>query len=193
MNINPIIADLVADDSDISAQAAFIPLDDAPGPDEQAWIRDVASIMDVNCGIEDEMELVRDLREGFEEIDYARELMRIEDEEQVVADEGQCVSVPRVAAPVAPSLPIITECDATDSSEPPKKRTRYSSHQLALLQREFDRGSQRLSNKDIACEIDMKPDGVGRKVTAADVGSWMSAKARKLRSQQLLSGGAGQP
>ena len=77
--------------------------------------------------------------------------------------------------------------------EPPKKRAciRYSKEQLAVLQREFDRGSQKLSNKEIAREIDMIPEGIGRKVDPSDVGNWMSAKARKLRGQQMLSDGAG--
>ena len=90
---------------------------------------------------------------------------------------------------------ILTEPDSIEGEAPPKKRrvgTRFSSEQIAILQREYDRGASRLSNKDIAMEIDMKPEGVGRKVVPDDVKNWMYAKARKARSQGLLSSGAGQ-
>jgi hypothetical protein len=66
-------------------------------------------------------------------------------------------------------------------SEPPPKRTcvRYSREQKSVLDREFAKGTARLSNADIAME--MIPDGLGRKVAACLVQNWMSARARRLR------------
>ena len=58
------------------------------------------------------------------------------------------------------AAPTLTEPDSIEGEAPPKKRrvgTRFSSEQIAILQREYDRGASRLSNKDIAMEIDMKP------------------------------------
>ena len=68
---------------------------------------------------------------------------------------------------------------------------RYNGEQKALLERELEWGTSRLSNKDIAIEIDMMQEGLGRKVVASDVQSWMSA-TRELRIQQVLTSGAGE-
>ena len=189
VRISPIIADLVADETDTTEQTVFNPSNEAP--DKAAWMQDMASIIDVNCAIEDEMDLLRDLREEYEEIDYERGLQRVEEEEGagLVADE--VLATPVAEAPPPSSRP--AESEGRSGLEPPKKRAciRYSKEQLAVLQREFDRGSQKLSNKEIAREIDMIPEGIGRKVDPSDVGNWMSANARTLQGQQMLSDGAG--
>ena len=88
------------------------------------------------------------------------------------------------------------QADAEPSEEcgPPPKRScvRYSREQKSVLEREFEKGTARLSNRDIAMEIDMMPEGLGRKVAACDVQNWMSARARRLRIQQVLNSGAGE-
>ena len=156
-----------------------MPWSGAHPPDEDEWLRDMGSIMDINMDNEDELEMLQDLRSGYEDIQYARELELAEDS----------------AAPAPEAEPVVETIEEEDTIEdeaPPKKRIRFSREQVAILQREYDRGASRLSNTDIAMEMDMKPEGIGRKVVPVDVKIWMYAKARKARSLALLRSGAGQ-
>jgi hypothetical protein len=41
-------------------------------------------------------------------------------------------------------------------------------------------------------DINMMPEGHGRKVAACDVQNWMSARARRLKIQQVLNSGTGE-
>jgi hypothetical protein len=146
-----------------------------PMDEEDAWMQDIGSIMDINPEIDDEMELLRDLRNGYEDLQYARELEETREEPD--------------AAPVVEGeeqAPTIAESDGKEEMDRPKKRVRYCKEQLAVLAREFDPGTARLSNLDIAGEIDGKPEGIGRKVEPDNVKNWMYAKARKARSQEHL-------
>ena len=179
VKVSPVIADLVANEDDFSARSVFVPNDCAPPPDENEWMLDMSSIMDINRANEDELEMLQDLRSGYEDLKYARELELAEDS----------------AAPAPAAEPVVETIEGEDTIEaeaPPKKRIRFSREQVAVLQREYDRGTSRLSNRAIAVEIDMKPEGFGRKVVPDDVKNWMSAKARKARSLAFLSSGAGQ-
>ena len=125
------------------------------------------------------MELLQDFRSGYDDLQYARELEAAEDEEARAttadaADPSESVFESDEPAPTIPEQDTVVEGDA-----PPRKRARYSKEQLAILQREYDRGTSRLSNKEIAVEIDLKPEGIGRKVAQDDVKNWMYAKARR--------------
>ena len=145
-------------------------------------MRDMGSIMDINMDNEDELEMLQDLRSGYEDLQYARELEVAEDS----------------AAPAPAAEPVVETIEEEDTIEeetveaPPRKRSRFSREQVVILQREYDRGTSRLSNRDIAVEIDLKPEGIGRKVGPEDVRNWMSAKARRAKSLAFLSSGAGQ-
>jgi hypothetical protein len=86
----------------------------------------------------------------------------------------------------------MTEPDTIEGEAPPKQNLRNSSEQVAILQCEYDRGASLLNNTDIDMEIDMKQEGIGRKVVPDDVKNWMYAKARKARGLALLSNRAGQ-
>ena len=178
---SPVIADLVAAEDDFDSRSIFIPKDSALPPDEEEWMQEMSSILDMNMENESELELLQDLRSGYEDLQYARELEVAEDEEApaIVAEPSEYVIDNTEPAPT------LTEPDSIEGEVQPKKRrviTRFNSEQIAVLQREYDRGASRLSNKDIAMEIDMKPEGVGRKVVPDDVKNWMSAKARKART-----------
>ena len=56
------------------------------------------------------------------------------------------------------------QADAEPSEEcgplPKRSCVRYSREQKLVLEREFEKGTARLSNRDIAMEIDMMPEGV---------------------------------
>ena len=192
VKVSPVIADLVAAEDDFSAQSIFVPNDAAPPPNEEEWMHEMGLIMDINPAIDDELELLQDFRSGYDDLQYARELEAAEDEEARAttadaADPSESVFESDEPAPTIPEQDTVVEGDA-----PPRKRARYSKEQLAILQREYDRGTSRLSNKEIAVAIDLKPEGIGRKVAQDDVKNWMYAKARRARSLALLSSGAGQ-
>ncbi len=87
----------------------------------------------------------------------------------------------------------VTESDAHVGLERPSKRSckRYSKEQVEILHSEFDRGADRRSFQEIAVEIDMMPEGNGRKVEADDVRRWMHAHAANLRKEQFVFGSAG--
>ena len=121
------------------------------------------------------MELLRDLHEEYEELEYERGLQRVDAVELdgLIADAV-------LAAPVAETPPPSSTSAASEERsglEPPKKRacTRYSTEQIAVLQREFDSGAQKQSYIEIAREIEMIPDGIRRrdrrKVDPSDVGN----------------------
>ena len=153
LKASPVIADLVADEDDFSVRSVFVPSECAHPQDEDEWLRDMGSIMDINMDNEDELEMLQDLRSGYEDIQYARELELAEDS----------------AAPAPEAEPVVETIEEEDTIEdeaPPKKRIRFSREQVAILQREYDRGASRLSNTDIAMKINMKPEGIGRKVFA---------------------------
>ena len=191
VKVSPVIADLVAAEDDFDSRSIFIPKDSALPPDEEEWMQEMSSILDMNMVNESELELLQDLRSGYEDLQYARELEVAEDEEAPAIEAEPSEYVIENTEPA----PTLTEPDSIEGEVQPKKRrviTRFNSEQIAVLQREYDRGASRLSNKDIAMEIDMKPEGVGRKVVPDDVKNWMSAKARKARRLELLSSVAGQ-
>jgi hypothetical protein len=48
----------------------------APPPDEEAWMQDLGSIMDMNVDTADELELLHDSRNGYDDLAYARDLDR---------------------------------------------------------------------------------------------------------------------
>lgn len=79
VKVSPVIADLVANEDDFSARSVFVPNDCAPPPDENEWMLDMSSIMDINMENEDELEMLQDLRSGYEDLEYARELELAED------------------------------------------------------------------------------------------------------------------
>jgi hypothetical protein len=126
---------------------------------------------------------LQDLRSGYEVLQYARELE--------VAEES--------AAPAPAAEPVVDTIQEEDTIEeeavkaPSRKRSRFSREQVVILQREYDRGTSRLSNRrrDIAVEIALKPEGIGRKVGPEDVRNWMSAKARRAKILAFFSSGAG--
>ena len=183
VKVSPVIADLVADEENFSARSVFVPNDGAPPPDEDEWMQDMGSIMDMNMDNEVELEMLQDLRSGYEDLQYARELELAED---TAEDSAMPASVAEQV------VEAINEEDTIEAEAPPKKRIRFSREQVTILQRKFDRGTSRMSNRDIAVEIDMKPEGIGRKVVPDDVKNWMSAKTKKARSLAFLSRGAGQ-
>ncbi len=41
VKVNPIIADLVANEGCVSAETVFLPCNDTPDPDTQAWMQDI--------------------------------------------------------------------------------------------------------------------------------------------------------
>ena len=140
--------------------------------------------MDFNLDNADHLELLHDFRNGYDDLANARELDRAE-------DEGPAAPATESAAPMDKEQ---ADAEPSEELEPPSKRTciRYSREQKSVLEREFERGAARLSNRDIAMDIDMMPEGHGRKVAACDVQNVMSARARRLKIQQVLNSGTGE-
>ena len=154
------------------------PLDSAPNCIVHKTVRDENTLRMLT----QPLELLQDLRSGYEDIECARELERAVDEVEVPgANQSVEFAEGEGRAPAA------TDLDEIEEVAQPKKRVRYSKEQLAVLQREYDLGASRRSNREIAVEIDMMPEGDGRKVVQDDVKNWMSAKARKVRSLSLVS------
>ncbi len=147
--------------------------------DDDSWVHDMGAILDMDPENEDDMDILRDLESCLDDSACARELL--EREEQVrEAETLVCTSSEAAPEPPAGDKP------ESETIEPPKKRTyfRFHKEQIAVLQREFDLGTSCLSDKEIATDIDSKPEGIGRKVVHEDVKQWMHAKATAVRKQQ---------
>jgi hypothetical protein len=149
-------------------------------------VHDMGAILDMDPENEEDMDVLRDLQSGLDDLACARELL--EREEQVSEAEALvCTSSEAAPEPPAGDQP------ESEIIEPPKKRTclRFHKEQIAVPQREFDRGTSRLSDKEIASEIDSKHEKIGRKIVHEDVKRWMHAKSNccakttKARSFQL--------
>ncbi len=117
VKVRPVIADLVAAEDVFSVRYIFVPNDDAPPPDEEEWIQEIGSIMDMNMENECELELLQDLRSGYEDLQYAQEVSVAEVEEApaIAAEPSESVVENEEQAPT------MTEPDTIEGEAPPKK------------------------------------------------------------------------
>jgi hypothetical protein len=157
VKIDPVTADLGTGKSHSSEAAIFMPICEYPVKDEKSWIQDLGGILDMDPVDDDEMELLRDLQSSQQDLANARELIQGEEIEQLPVEEETEQQLSSGIA-MGAALPV---GDQSRAGEPPRMRICFRFHleQVAVLQREFECGTSRLSDNLIASKMDLKPEG----------------------------------